>query len=31
VSDAEFTAIEHRIERFMIALGAAMTLGAAIG
>jgi hypothetical protein len=31
VNDAEYAAIERRIERFLISLGAAMTLGAAIG
>jgi hypothetical protein len=31
VNDAEYAAIERRIERFLVGVGAAMTLGAAIG
>ncbi len=31
MDDAEYAAIERRIERFLIGLGAATTLGAAIG
>jgi hypothetical protein len=31
VNDGEYAAIERRIERFLIGLGAAMTLGAGVG
>jgi hypothetical protein len=31
VNDVEYAAIERRIERFLVGLGAAITLGAAIG
>jgi hypothetical protein len=31
IDDSEYAAIERRIERFLIGLGAAMTLGAGIG
>ncbi len=31
MNDAEYAAIERRIERFLVGLGAAMTVGAAIG
>jgi hypothetical protein len=31
VNDAEYAAIEHRIERFLVGLGAAIMIGAGIG